>query len=721
MIGQTISHYRILAKLGEGGMGAVYRAQDLTLGRVVALKFLPVDAAADPQARKRLLKEAQAASHLNHPGIGTIYEVNESESSPFIAMELVPGATLKQMLQHGALETRQFPDVAWQIAEGLQEAHCAGVFHGDIKPANIMLDARSRVKILDFGLATLAQRDHVAGETEETWATGTSTQGNVGGTIPYMSPEQLRGQRASAQSDIFSFGVLLYECLTGRLPFRGETSIDVRHAILRTPHTPLRSLLPEISPELEILIDRCLAKSVEQRWATMEEVLDALRHIATSRPQPEKSLAVVYFENLSGAKEDEYFRDGMTEDVITELAKIKDFRLFPRSAVLAFRDKPLPVTQVGQRLGAAYVLEGSIRRAGSRLRITAQLAETRTGHSVWAERYDRQLEDVFAIQDEIAQNIARALRVMLTEKEKHEIEKVPTSNVQAYDYYLRGRQFFYQMRRKGLEFARQMFARAIVIDPSYASAYAGVGDCCSFLYMWCEASEDNLREALSASRRAVELDPQSAEAHASLGFAESLSKNYESAGKEFETALSLDSQLFEAYYFYGRSCFEQGQCDKAAALFARAGQVNPEDYQARSLRGLCFRALDRPEEARESFRDCLQIIERHLELHPDDARAISLGAGCLEGLGDYARALEWADWALSMDPEEPAILYNVACAYALLKETDKAIDCLEKAFRQGYGHRVWFENDPDLLPVRDHPRFRALMQDLSADRPKSAL
>ncbi|WP_263367068.1 protein kinase domain-containing protein [Edaphobacter bradus] len=710
MIGQTISHYRILAKLGEGGMGVVYRARDLTLGREIALKFLPADAAATPRARRRLLKEAQAASHLNHPNIATIYEMDKSEGSPFIAMELVTGATLKQILRYGALEARQFPDVARQIAEGLGEAHRAGVFHGDIKPANIMLDARSHVKILDFGLATLAQRIHTADETEETRSTTSSTQDIVGGTIPYMSPEQLCGAPAGAQGDIFSYGVLLYECLTGRLPFNGETPIDVRHAILRTPPTSLRSLLPEISPELERLIDRCLAKPVEQRCASMEEVLDALRRFADPALQPRKCLAVLYFENLNGTQEDEYFRDGMTEDVITELAKIKDFRLFPRSAVFAFRDKPLPVTQVGQHLGAAYVLEGSIRRSGSRLRITAQLAETRTGHSVWAERYDRQLEDVFAIQDEIAQNIARALRVTLTERERHEIEKIPTSSIQAYDYYLRGRQFYCQMLRKGLEFARQMFARAIVIDPGYARAYAGVGDCCSFLYMWCEASEDNLREAVSASRRAVELDPQSAEARASHGFAESLSGNYEIADKEFETAIELNSHLFEAYYFYGRSCFAQGQYEKAAALFARAGLINPEDYATRSLRGLCYTALGRMEEAAEACRDCLQVLERYVELHPDDARAVSMGARCFYGIGDHARSLEWAERALSMAPEEPLILYTVACSYACLKQADKALDCLEKAFRHGFGHREWIHRDPGLSFVREHPRFLALMQ-----------
>jgi TolB-like protein/Flp pilus assembly protein TadD len=439
---------------------------------------------------------------------------------------------------------------------------------------------------------------------------------------------------------------------------------------------------------------------------------------AAPEPPPEKSIAVLYFENLSGDKEDEYFRDGMTEDVITELEKIKGLRLFPRSCVLAFRDTPLPVTQVGQQLRAAYVLEGSIRRAGDRLRITARLAETKDGHSVWAARYDRRLEDVFAIQDEIAQSIALALRVVLTEKEKHEIEKKPTSSIQAYDYYLRGRQFFYQLRRQSLEFARQMFARAIVIDPAYARAYAGVADCCSFLYMWFEATEDNLREAFYASHRAVELDSQSPVAHAALGLAESLSGNYADAEKEFEIALGLCTELFEAYYFYGRSCFVQGQFEKAADLFGQASKANPADFQTVSLRGLCFRALDRPLEAREAFEKCLKKVDRHLQLNPDDVRAVYMKSGCLCSLGEYAEAVEWSDRALAMDPEEASVLYNVACNYALLEETDKAIDCLEKAFGKGFGHVEWMENDPDFSSVRSHPRFKALMQDFQADRHK---
>jgi serine/threonine protein kinase/tetratricopeptide (TPR) repeat protein len=721
VIGQTVSHYRIHAKLGEGGMGAVYRAQDLSLGREVALKFLPADMAVDPQARKRLLREAQAASRLNHPNIATIYEVNEWEDAPFISMEFVTGQTLKQILPRGGLAPAQFLGIARQIAEGLQEAHRKGVYHRDIKPSNIMLDSRSQVKILDFGLAAMAWHERAAGETEETFSTRTLTQNSTGGTVPYMSPEQLRGEPADARSDIFSFGVLLYECLSGYLPFRGETSIDVLHAILREPHKPLPELLPDISPEWEHLVNRCLVKSAGQRCASMDEALEALRGVAAPALRPEKSLAVLYFANLSRDKEDEYFRDGMTEDIITEIAKIKELQIFPRSAVLPFRDNPLTVAQISQRLGVAYILDGSIRRAGNRLRITTQLAETRTGHSVWAERYDRQLEDVFAIQDEIAQNIARALRIMLTEKEKREIEKVPTREVQAYDYYLRGRQFFYQMRRKGFEFARQMFAGAIAIDPGYARAYAGVADCCSLLYMWFEPSKDNLREAVAASHRAVELDPESAEGHASRGLAESLGKNYEGAEEEFETSIRLNPQLFEAYYSYGRAKLAQGQYEKAADLFAKASRANPDDYEAHAMRAGCFRALGREEDAHQERRDSLRKAERHLQLHPDDVRAVYLGANALCELGERTRALEWASHALSMDPEEAFVLYNVSCAYAVLGETDKSIDCLEKALGQGFGHKESIENDPDFASLRSNPRFQALMQRLAADRAKSAL
>ena len=719
LVGQTVSHYRISAKLGEGGMGAVYRAEDLSLGREVALKFLPPEAASNPLARKRLLKEAQAASRLNHPNIATVYEVSADGETPFISMELVSGETLKQKLQAAALPPAQFLQTAVQIAEGLREAHRAGVLHRDIKPGNIMLDSRSRVKILDFGLAELGRRQRAEGETEEVFVTRTATSGSTaaagstGGTVPYMSPEQLRGEPTDARSDIFSFGVLLYECLTGRLPFRGETSIDVLHAILRSPHAPLRTLLPDIEPEWEKLIDRCLAKSPAQRCGSMDEILDMLARVPSPTLRPEKSVAVLYFANLGGGKDDEYFRDGMTEDIITELTKIKELRMLPRSAVVAFRDKSISAAHIAQQLAAAYVLDGSIRRSGNRLRITAQLAETRTGHSVWAERYDRQLEDVFAIQDEMAQNIARALRVVLSDEEKQEIEKVPTRDVQAYDYYLRGRKAFYEFRRKELEFARQMFARAIVLDPAYANAYAGVADSSSFLYMYCDATENNLKEAVGASRRAVQLDPQSAEAHASLGLAESLGKNYGESEKEFEKAIALNPKLYDAYYFYARSCFAQGRMEQAAKLFAKAADVNPDDYQSAGHLAMCYFALGRDEVAARAVRHAMTINERHVQLFPNDARALYLGATMAWRIGERARSLDWAERALAIDPEETAILYNVACTYALMGEKERALSTLEKAVRNGFSHKEWIENDPDFVSIRPEPRFKALLESLT--------
>jgi serine/threonine protein kinase len=548
LIGQTIAHYRILAKLGEGGMGAVYRAEDLTLGREVALKFLSPGAIVDPEARRRLVKEAQAASRLNHPNIATIYELNVTDAVPFIVMELVPGRTLKEKLLLGSLSSAELLSTMRQIVEGLEEAHRAGVCHLDIKPGNIMLDARSRVKILDFGLAQFSRGKAASGDTEDALKTQTTVD-QVAGTVPYMSPEQLCGASPGEASDIFSFGVLLYECLSGRLPFQGETPIDALHATLRTPHVPLSRLLPEIDPDWELLVDRCLAKSPAQRWRGMGEVLIALERLAAPSQRPEKSIAVLYFANLSGDKADEYFRDGMTEDIITELTKIKALTLLPRSAVLAFRDKSLQADQVGRQLGVAYVLDGSLRRSANRLRVTAQLAETRTGHSVWAERYDREVADVFAIQDEIAQNIASALLVVLSEQEKRQIEKVPTNNIQAYDYYLRGRKVLFEFRRKSFEYAREMFARATIFDPGYAVAFAGIANCCALLYMYLEATQENLNEAVAASKRAVALDPESAEAHASRGFAESLSKNYACADDEFEIAIHLKCEVVRSVLF----------------------------------------------------------------------------------------------------------------------------------------------------------------------------
>jgi adenylate cyclase len=473
-----------------------------------------------------------------------------------------------------------------------------------------------------------------------------------------------------------------------------------------------------VTPELERVIGRAMEKETVARYASaaaLAEDLKRLRRTAESAAAvpvaktPEKSVAVLYFENRGGGPDDEYFRDGITEDLITELMKIPGLQVLSRSAVLSFRDKALTPTEIGQQLHTAYVLEGSIRRAGNRLRINAQLVETGTGHGLWGERYDRQMEDVFAIQDEIVQSIAKALRVMLSDQDKRALGKVPTANVKAYDYYLRGRQFFHQFRRRGYDYARQMFQRAIEIDPGYARAHAGVAYCHCYLYMYWEATDANLREAEIASRRSLELDPQLAEGHVARGLAVSLSKQFDEARIEFETAIRLDPKLFEAYYFYARACFQEGKNEEAARLFEKASEVNPDDYQSSALLGMVLSSLGRQAEAEQAFRRAIVAAEKHIELHPDDARSLYLGAICWSRLSEHKKALEWARAALGIDPEDCGVLYNVACLYSLEGRIDDALDCLEKAMWHGHWYRRWAAKDPDLNNLRDHPRFQALM------------
>jgi non-specific serine/threonine protein kinase len=689
-------------------MGVVYLGRDTRLNRPVAIKVLPGEWTSGERLQ-RFEREARTAAQLSQPNIATIYELGQADDTYFIAMEYIEGRSLRERLsQPERVSLNEALDLGAQIADALAAAHARNIVHRDLKPQNVMLTAENRVKILDFGLAkTLASSDGASVVTQLT------AERRVLGTPGYMSPEQVRGEQVDARSDIFSFGVLLYEMVTGEAPFTGESDADILSAILRDTPLPVRNRNRKVSSDLDRFIARCLEKDREARFQTAGELVAELRRVRQTVGQGQKeetpSVAVLPFANMSADPDNEYFTDGMAEEIINALSKVEALRVVSRTSSFAFKGKHEDITKIGEQLRVRTVLEGSVRKAGKRLRITAQLINVADGYQLWSERYDRDVEDVFAIQDEIAQNITSALKVVLTEKEKKAIEKAPTENVKAYDYYLRGRQYFAQFRRKGNEFGRQMFKRAIEIDPTFALAYAGVADASSMLYMYWDPTEQNLREAEQAARTALDLDPELAEAHVAMGSTISLKGDFTQAQSHFEKAIQLDPQLFNAYYLYGRACLSNGRLEKAAEMLAKASELRLEDYYAPLLLATVYAGLEREGDRDATYRKALEVIEKHLELNPDDARAVCLCANAWSRLKDTAKAMEWVKRAIAMEPEEAVVLYNVACVYALLGEDDKSIDWLERTIESGFLYRGWAENDPDLDSLRAHPRFKALL------------
>ena len=389
--------------------------------------------------------------------------------------------------------------------------------------------------------------------------------------------------------------------------------------------------------------------------------------------------------------------------------KLPKLRVASRTSSFAFKGKDFDIPTAAEKLGVNTVLEGSVRRAGDRVRITAQLIDTASDSHLWSETYDREMKDVFEIQDDIAKSIVGALEVTLTPKERRALQYVATTDVEAFDFYLRGRRFFYSFTKRNFHHAIKMYEQAIKQDPNYALAYAGIADAYSLLYQWAETSPENAAKANEASIRAVELDSDSAEAHASRGMALSLNKQYDDAEREFETAILLNPELFEAYYLYARDCFAQGKTEKAARLFAKAVEVNPADYTAPRLLAIVHRELGRDADSIEANLHTVKAAEKHLQLHPDDARALNLGACAWADLKERDKAISWAEKALEADRGEPAVLYNVACTYAQLEEKDRAIELLTEAIDQGYGHRAWLENDGDLKGLREDQRFKDLL------------
>ena len=419
----------------------------------------------------------------------------------------------------------------------------------------------------------------------------------------------------------------------------------------------------------------------------------------------EKSIAVLPFANMSSDKEQDYFCYGITEDILNDLTHIEGIQVVSRTSSFAFKDKNLDIREIGKKLGVHNIVEGSVRKAGNQLRITAQLINVDDGFHIWSERYDRDLKDVFAIQNEIAQNIVQALEIKLSEKEKNELVKVKTENVKAYDFYIQGRIYYRQLHHSSTEYAIELFSRAIQIDTNYALAYAGLADSYSQFYMYFDRNEDNLRQALAASEKALELDPELAEAHSSRGIVLTQIKQYKEAEKEFEIAIQLNPRLFVAYYQGGRTYKVQGKHEQALRLFEKATHVRPEDYESAIFVASAYGDLNMKIEMKEANQRAIELVRKHLELYPDDARAYYLGAITLSQEGEVDEALKWTEKAVSIEPNETKVLYNAACIYSLLGEVDMALDYFEKAVDSGYASREWIENDSDFDPIRNHPRF----------------
>ncbi|MDP1678322.1 MAG: protein kinase [Bacteroidota bacterium] len=707
MIGKTISHYNILEKIGEGGMGVVYKAQDVKLDRIVAIKFLPPHLSASPDSKARFLQEAKATAALNHPNILNVYEIDEKENGMFFVMEFIEGTTLKHHITNlktgTGIPVLQALEWITQIAEGLKAAHEKNIIHRDIKPENIMLTRDGKLKIMDFGIAKLKSSSGLT-------RTGTSL-----GTLSYMSPEQAHGETADQRSDIWSLGVVLYEILTADLPFKSEHEAGLLYLIVNED-PPVPSLMDRKIPQpIDIFIQKVLAKDRARRYQNMAEVLQALKDtqklIENISAQPQtKAIVVLPFGNISPDKESDYFSDGLTEELIINLSRLKDIRVVPRTTSMQYKGTTKEVKAIGRELGTRYILAGSVRKFQDNLRIAVELVDVEADAQLWAETYKGKLEDVFDIQEQVSKQIVDALMVKLSPLEKVVLTKRSTENAEAFDYNLRARNALYRMTKNDMNSALQLFQRAIELDGRYAIAYAGIGETYGWLYIQFDRKESYLDKALEASLKALMYDSTLSEAYASLSLAHFGKKAFDEALISGRKAIELDSNNHIAFWILGRIYHSTDRDGEAVELLKKAISLNPDFYSAYGDLLAVYECLGQTDKWNETKQQCVLMYPRYLSKHPEDARAHMYFALALVMVERFEDAKREAAKALELNPSDPLMLYNAACFYSRLNEKKLATKALKDALTTGYENYEWLKRDPDFENIHNEPEYIELLK-----------
>lgn len=721
-------------------MGEVYLANDTKLDRKVALKILPADVVgqkSDASDRvRRFMQEAKAASALNHPNILTIYEIDEIDSEHFIATEFVDGHTLRDRIRTGPFHPREALEVGVQIASALCATHDVGIIHRDVKPDNIMLRHDGIVKVLDFGLAKLtSERQTVDTDSMAPTQHFFKTEaGMVLGTTQYMSPEQARGFEVDARTDIWSLGCVLYEMISGKQPFRAATTMDVMSGILSREPDSLLKYLPEGPRELERIISRALRKDRDERYQSVKDLLIDLKdlkrdvetnqqRVVVSQPSstissevsavPDRSIAVLYFESMNPGDESDYFCAGMTEDIITDLSKIKELKVVSRNDVFPFRNKEVNTRQVGEALRVNYILEGSVRTAGNRIRINAQLINVRDGYHLWAERFDRQMEDIFDLQNEVSQKIVDALKISLTDTERQLLTQKPTDDLRAYDFYMRGRELLYLKGRRNTESAIQMFQNAVTIDPDFASSYAALAEAYSSMYEWYDGNSAWLSKAIEMNQKALELEPTSLEAQFGIAMVYFHHRRFAESQRALEAILKENSEFYPCYLRLGMISELTNDPESALKYYQQASKLKPYDEDAWLYLADVSRSLGNVEAANNAALKVIEITARKLEASLDDVIVMSRLAEAYARFGSREEASATLKRVLELEPNDALALYNCACAYAFLGENESAIVLLRRAFENGFrmvGH--WAQRDNAFEVLRNDPEFQQLLPEL---------